>query len=310
MRALLRDARGVRLADVREPPQPGEGEVALRVVVAGVCRTDLYVADGLVAARLPVVLGHEVAGVIAHVGAGVRGLAVGARVCVDPEIACGRCWACTACAAPIRCIAPVRLGVERDGAFAERLVVPAAVIHRLPETLSFAEGAYVEPVAASLAVLDLGLPREARGLVWGAGRIAELGRRLLAADGFGHVELFDPARDPTPRPCSADFVVETTGAPTALAGVLEALRPRGTVVVKSRAPRPVELDLRAALAKEITVRAARYGSFARAIHLLAERRLRVDDLLGPAEPLEAFERVFAEARAGEARKPFFAVGSG
>jgi threonine dehydrogenase-like Zn-dependent dehydrogenase len=84
-------------------------------------------------------------------------------------------------------------------------------------------------------------------------------------------------------------------------------RPRGTLILKSRHPGPIAFDLRAALRKELTFRAVHYGSFRKAVALLAEGRLDLTGLLGPAHPLEDFERVFALARQNEAAKLFFQV---
>ena len=106
----------------------------VRVAFAGVCRTDLFVADGRLPSRDPVVLGHELSGVVDEAGP-ASGFAAGERVTVDPLLPCGRCAACQdagARATRAACRAPEMLGVARHGAFADRLVVPASALHRVP----------------------------------------------------------------------------------------------------------------------------------------------------------------------------------
>ncbi|MEO7736190.1 MAG: hypothetical protein ABIY55_34850, partial [Kofleriaceae bacterium] len=101
-----------------------------------------------------------------------------------------------------------------------------------------------------------------------------------------------------------DVVIEHGGVASAL---LAALRPGGTLVLKSRARRAISLDGGAVVARELVVRGASHGSFAAAAAWLATRRIAIDDLLAPPRPLEAFAEVFAAARAGEQHKQMFAI---
>lgn len=207
MRAIVRDAHGVALRRI-PAPVAGPGHVVVRVAVAGICRTDLRVADGELG-RSPIVLGHELAG-----------WHDGHPVTVVPFSAAG--W----------------LGVDVNGAFADLLLVPAASLRRLPPNMSMQRGAYVEPVAAAMGALGDGLSRDTRVLVAGDNRIAELTARVLAAHGVTTIVRHDPARDPAPPRASVDLVVESTGGadPADLAALAAALRPGGRLIRKSRAP--------------------------------------------------------------------------
>src|SRR5262245_6358055 len=140
MQALVRHGTWVGLRDVPRP-RPGPGEVLVRVVVAGICRTDLHVAEGRLPAADPVVLGHEFAGLVEGLGAGVAGFHLGDRVAVMPVLPCAACPPCRA-ADELVCLAPAMLGVERDGAFAEFVAVPAHRVHRLPPGLPWRAAAY------------------------------------------------------------------------------------------------------------------------------------------------------------------------
>jgi threonine dehydrogenase-like Zn-dependent dehydrogenase len=258
MRALVRDGDGVMLA-MRPSPT---SDVVVEVAYAGVCRSDLAVIDGSIAVEPGRVVGHELAG-----------WAGGEPVTVIPFE--GARW----------------LGIDRDGAFADRVSVPAPCVLPLPRTMSLVHGAYVEPVAAALGVLG-SIKRDDRVLVAGAGRIAELTRRVVTA--FG-ATLVDDA---------ADVVIEHDGRVS-----LSALRDGGTLVLKTRARRSIELDAGELVARDLTVRGASHGSFTAAIDWLHTGRIVIDDLLAPPRPLEDFAQVLADARASETAKQMFAIGA-
>jgi threonine dehydrogenase-like Zn-dependent dehydrogenase len=302
MLALLKEGGSLRLTRVPAPSPTAPDDVLLRVVYAGVCRTDLLVADGRIPSRDPLVLGHELSGIVEAVGSGAADLAKGDRVTVAPLLACRRC---ARCERGLSCGAPEMLGVARHGAFAERLVVPRAAVHRVPDSLPLRAAAYVEPVAAALAVLRAGLSPDERGLVYGKGRVARLVHEVLAARGFTRVEIAAPG-----APLSADefdFAIETCASTAALRALAAAVRPGGRIVLKSRLPDPVAIDLLQLVPREITLTAVHYGSFAEAIELLASGRIGTDALFGAARPLADFASVLAEARAGEEHKLFFSI---
>ena len=290
----MRGLRGVELAEAAVPG-PAPGEVVIDVAFAGVCRSDLAAADGEIDVAPGRVLGHELAGRVRAVGPAAGGLTAGDRVTVIPFQPCG---ACEACAARGRCAAPRWLGVDVDGAFAERVRAPASTVVRLPAGMSLLHGAYVEPVAAALGVLPF-VERGARVLVGGGGRIAELTARVARARGAVVARLGDAG------PGRFDVAIEHGGEPAAL---IAALRPGGTLVLKSRARRQIALDAGELVARDLVVRGASHGSFAEAIEWLRGGAIAIDDLLAPARPLEAFAEVLAAARASEARKQVFAIG--
>jgi len=282
-------------------PEPRPGELLIRVAVAGVCRTDVYVAQGRMLSADPLILGHELAGVVAEAGRGDHGFAAGDRVAVMPAIPCGRCLRCTS-GMPECCPHHEFLGVARHGAFAEYMAVPAQVVHHLPETLSFREGAYAEPVCASLAVLKAGIQPAERGLIYGDNRIAELTKRVLLTAGFATVEThgMDPSR---PLETDAyDFVIETEAVAPAFDEIIRVLRPGGRVVLKSRPPGPVAIDVAAAVRKEVVFESASYATFSESLKYLADQDLA--DLFDEVRPLEDFATVLAADDVGEDLKRF------
>jgi threonine dehydrogenase-like Zn-dependent dehydrogenase len=302
MRALVRRAGRVSLEDLPEPGLAGVRDVLIQVTMAGLCRTDLYVARGSLVVDEPRVLGHEMAGVVLEAGrrAGFR---PGERVTVIPTLACG---ACAGCAVEAECFEPRFLGVDADGAFAERIVVPSTHVIGVPAGLDAKRAAYAEPVAAALAVLQAPLPREGRGLVMGDNRIAGLIRRILSIHGFSDVAGAAGAEAAAAR-APFDFVIETEATAASLAAMVELLRPHGLGVLKSRPAAPVPIDIAKAVKKNLRFSAVAYGPFDRAIALLAGGALDIDELLGEAFALDDFERAFAAAEASDASKIFLSI---
>ena len=290
MNAVVRGGGLARLARVARPEVP-PGWVALRVLLAGICRTDLYAADGALPVAEGRILGHELVGE----------LAPGERATVSPVLPCG---ACAACGSGLRCCAPKMLGVGVDGGFAEYVIVPEACVHRVPGDLPLRRAAYVEPVAASLAVLRAPIRSEQRGLVLGAGRITSLTTRILQRHGFSRLTTCDV--DAPLDEGAFDFVVETAATSDVLDAALRAVRPGGVVVLKSRPPHRTSIDIARAVQKDVTLAAVAYAAFDEAIALVAE--LDVDDLLGDAFRLERFEAAFARAREPGSPKVFLAPG--
>jgi threonine dehydrogenase-like Zn-dependent dehydrogenase len=310
MIALVKDGDEVQIREVAPPRVRTGSDVVVRVAAAGICRTDLFAAAGQIPTADPVVLGHEFAGIVEEVGAAVTGLMPGDRVTALPWLECG---ACAGCAGPagtyLRCRQAEMLGVDRDGAFAEHVVLPAANLYRLPAGLPFRVGAYVEPVAASMAVLKAGLPAGGRGVIFGGNRIAVLTARVLQAAGYRDIWIRHP-RTATPVEESAwDFAVETVPTSEALAEVVRAVRPGGTIVLKSRPAERVGLDLRNAVLKELTLRAVNYAPFPETIAWLAEGRIDLSGLLGPVLPLTEWKEAFRRSGGQEAAKAFLRCGT-
>jgi D-arabinose 1-dehydrogenase-like Zn-dependent alcohol dehydrogenase len=306
MRAVFKQGRSVRMCRV-PVPKPGPGEVLIGVEVAGVCRTDVYVAQGKLSCADPVILGHEFAGVVAARGPDVHRFAPGDRVAVMPVIPCGACLRCAG-GMPECCPHHQFVGVARHGAFAEYIAVPAQVVHHLPQTLSFREGAYAEPVCASLAVLKASIQPGERGLIYGDNRIAELTKRVLSTAGFPAVETHRMGLSVPLEPDAYDFVIETQPIARAFDEIIRVLRPGGRIILKSRPPAPVAIDLAAALRKEVVFESVSYGTFAEALEFLTRHDLA--DLFGKPRPLGDFADVFATDDVGERLKSFLSPGSG
>ncbi len=306
---LQRTGATLKLQD--RPSPLGNDSVLVEVHAAGLCRTDLYVADRTLAAKPGVTLGHEGAGLVRATGPSVTALKEGTLVGIDPRIPCGRCPGCREGAAdgpsPPRCHTPAQLGVDVDGVFADYVVVPAACVHPLEEGVSAQRAAYLEPVAAAMGALSAGLSPTDRGVIAGEGRIAELTARIFEYAGHSRPAIVPVlGMDEATRPHTLDFVIDA-GLPSddALAAMARCVRSRGTLVLKSRAASPRSFIPADWVARELTVAARAYGSFEAAAQALADPSLVLDDLFGPSRPLSEATQVFRDARADEGVKQFF-----
>lgn len=306
MRALVKTRGCVAVRETVSPKVEQPDDVVIQVAAAGLCRTDLHVAEGRIPCPDPLVLGHEFAGRVIAKGPAVERLEVGDRVCVFPFAACGLCPACSR-NFHSQCMNPRMLGVDRDGAFAELVSVPSASVYPLPDSMPFRWGAYAEPVAASLAVLKASFGPDERGLILGRNRFSKLTQRVLAVHGIHNVTVCE-SRDIPPELPEYDFAVATGSSLEDFGIMVEALRPRGKIIVKSRPPQPISVDFRSLVRKELAILCVGYGPFEEAIRLMAEGILKVDDLLGSSVPLEDFEELFALSGSDESLKHFFVPG--
>jgi L-iditol 2-dehydrogenase len=215
----MKAARLHAVGDLRlgeEPvPEPGPGMNLVRVTAVGICGSDLHwwgeagIGDATLAD--PLVLGHEAAGVIEG------GPRHGERVAIDPAIWCGTC---RPCADGYRNLCTrVRFAGHgrQDGAMREYLAWPAHLLHRLPDGLTDADGAMLEPLGVALHALDLGHVRlGGTAVVAGCGPIGLLLIQVLRAAGAGPVTAFDPL--PHRRAAAASFGAAAALDPAGLRG--------------------------------------------------------------------------------------------
>ncbi len=147
MRAAVMNAPHDMVITTRETPRPGPGEVLVKVDAAGICAGDMYYFLGKNPyAAYPQICGHEIAGTVAELGAGVDAPAPGTPVVVEPFVGCGHCYPCRV--GKSNCCMNLRIiGVHVPGGYAEWVTAPATHIHRVPTGLSMFEASFAEPVA-------------------------------------------------------------------------------------------------------------------------------------------------------------------
>lgn len=213
----------VEITDVPEP-NPGEGQVKIKVGFNGICGTDLheYYAGPifiptsphpLTGQEMPLVLGHEFSGTVTELGTGVTGIEVGDRVAIEPLYRCGHCGPCRAGNYNI-CAQIGFHGLMSDGGMAEYTVVPTDMIHALPDNVSLELGALVEPMSVAYHAATLGDPKlEDTAMVFGAGPIGIGLWFALRGKGLSNVYVVEPS--PTRR-ASIEALGAKTLDPTAV----------------------------------------------------------------------------------------------
>jgi L-iditol 2-dehydrogenase len=317
--------------DVPEPVV-GPEDVLIAVRACGICGSDVHGMDGRTGRRIPpIVMGHEAAGVIGEVGPAVEGWRVGDRVTFDSTVWCGTCEWCRQGRANLcdrRRVVGVSTAEHRhDGAFAERLAVPARILHRLPDEVSDIQGALVEPLSVALhATARAGNAIECP-LVLGAGFIGLLLVQVLSSRGCepiiavdvdaGRLERADalgalpvragPADDVAhivrqlTSGADPDVVFEAVGVDETVTTAIALVRKGGRVVLVGNVAPRVGLPLQATVSRELTLlgTAASAGEYSEALALIAGQRVNVDALVSAVAPLHEGEAWMRRLQAGD-----------
>ncbi len=261
--------KDIRVEDIPEP-KPGKGEVKIKVAWAGICGSDLheYLAGPIFVPvdedhplshdKAPITMGHEYCGTVSELGEGVTDVAVGDRVAIEPIFACGTCPACLEGKYNL-CDTLGFVGLSGGhGGFAAYSVVPARMVHKMPDQLSMEQGALVEPAAVALHAVRLSRIKAGdTAAVFGAGPIGLLVVESLRVAGASEIHVVEPSElrrrkaldlgatsaiDPTTQDAVAAIraatggvhvAFEVTGVPQVLPNCIDATRHEGQVLVVS-----------------------------------------------------------------------------
>lgn len=328
MKALVLEKKGeLALRDIDLPLEVGPDDVKIAIHTVGVCGSDVHYythgAIGSFVVREPMVLGHEAAGTITAVGANVKNLKVGDRVCMEPGV-------------PNMNSRATKLGIYNvdpdvrfwatppiHGVLTPEVVHPAAFTYKLPENVSFAEGAMVEPFAVGLqAATRARITPGDVAVVIGCGPIGIMTALAALAGGCSRVYISDlsapklaiAGQYPGVHPVNiteralkdvvaeetegwgADVVFEASGSPRAYEGLFDVVRPGGTLVLIGMPVETVKFDVAAAIIKEARLETVfRYANnFDRAVNLIASGKVDLKPLISEtfdfAASIEAFDR--------------------
>jgi D-xylulose reductase len=327
MEALVLERKGeLSIREIALPTDVGPHDVKIRIHTVGICGSDVhyyeYGAIGPFVVKEPMVLGHEAAGTVVEVGEAVKNLKTGDRVCMEPGI-------------PDPNSRASRLGIYNldpavrfwatppvHGCLTPYVIHPDAYTFKLPENISFAEGAMVEPLAVGMhAAVKAKIKPGDLAVVMGAGPIGIVTALAAIAGGCSQVVLTDvqqtkldlaaalgPIRpvnvakenlrgviDDLTDGWGADLVFEASGAPPAIQAVADALCPGGRIVLVGLPIRPVSLDLVAFSAKEASLETVfRYAHvYPRALALMGSGKIDVKPLISRTfkfpDSIEAFD---------------------
>ena len=333
MRALLlSEYRSLSVVDM-PVPEPDDDDVLVRVRACGICGSDVHGYDGSTGRRIPpLVMGHEAAGVVERVGAGVRGFAAGDRVTFDSTVSCGRCDFCRRGQINL-CDNRMVLGVScgdyrRHGAFAEYVAVPSRILYKLPDSLAFEHAALVESVSIAVHAVNRHRPKpDAAVIVIGAGMIGVLvlqvlkskgcrnivavdvdSRKLALAQRMGATGTVNPRDGDVPAAVrrmtagrGADVSFEVVGHADTVLSAIRSLRKGGTAVLVGNLSPRVELPLQEVVSRELSVlgSCASNGEIPECIDLLARGVVDVDPIISLKAPLEEGPELFARLYGGD-----------
>jgi threonine dehydrogenase-like Zn-dependent dehydrogenase len=306
MKALRVSGGTVAVADIDRPR--ANGETLVRVIMSGICNTDLEIACGY--AGFNGTIGHEFVGVVESAA---DASLIGQRVVGEINAGCGNCGLCLS-GDPRHCPNRTVLGIHgRDGAHAEFLTLPASNLFEVPANVSDIAAVFVEPLAAAYGITEqISIERENVAVI-GDGKLGILCARSLSRDNpltiIGkHREKLDLAEksgnvtgilagDARSLSRTFDVVIEASGSESGFAAALDLVRPRGKVVLKSTFHGTPVWEASRVVVDEITIVGSRCGRFSSALELLSNGNVKVEDLVSDTLPLS--DGVAAMSRAAE-----------
>jgi len=325
---VLQAYRRFALEEVPTPVVAAD-EALVRVRACGICGSDVHGMDGSTGRRIPpLIMGHEAAGEIAALGSAVTGWQPGERVTFDSTVYCGQCWHCRRGEVNL-CENRRVLGVScadyrRQGAFAEFVAVPARILYRLPENLSFAQAAMVEAVSVAVhAVKRTPLAAGDTVAVVGAGMIGLLLIQVLKAQGCGQVIAIDldeerlrlarrlgataalkgdaPDLAEAVRALTsgrgADAAFEVVGVAATVRTAVDCVRKGASVTLVGNLEAQVPLPLQSVVTRQLTLigTCASAGEYPLCLELIASGRVNVTAFISATPPLaegpQWFERL-------------------
>jgi threonine dehydrogenase-like Zn-dependent dehydrogenase len=302
MKALWLESNQVFLRDLPQPRKPNEALIKIRK--AGICSTDLELVKGYY--PYTGILGHEFVGEVMEAEDDSW---IGQRVVGEINVVCNQCEQCLN-GRSTHCEKRTVLGiVNRDGTFAEFTTLPIANLHRVPDSVPDEMAVFTEPLAAALEIQEqINIKPTDRVLLIGAGRLGQLIAQTLALTGcdlrvvarHAHQRDLLSARgirvisEEKIQPWRWDIVVEATGSPDGFALARKAIRPRGTLVMKSTYKGELSVNFSSIVVDEINIIGSRCGPFKPALRLMESRQVDPMVLIANEfkleDALKAFER--------------------
>ena len=303
MKALWLEDNQISLRDI-SPPR-NEDEALIKIRKAGICSTDLELVKGYY--PYTGVLGHEFVGEVVESDDDSW---IGQRVVGEINVVCHQCEQCLN-GRPTHCENRTVLGiVNRDGTFAEFTTLPLANLHRVPDSVPDEMAVFTEPLAAALEIQQqIQIKPTDRVLLVGAGRLGQLIAQTLSLTGCGlhvvarHVgqQSLLKARgirvvaEEDIQPWRWDIVIEATGSPSGFALARKAIRPRGTLVMKSTYKGELNVNFSSIVVDEINIVGSRCGPFDPALRLMESRQVDPTVLIADEFKLDQALKAFEHA---------------
>jgi L-iditol 2-dehydrogenase len=336
MKALVKVSQSYGDLEIREvkDPEPAEDQVLIEVKAAGICGSDLSYFKGSWMIKTPVILGHELSGKIIKIGENVEGWDIDEKVTSETSAhVCGRCYYCGTGDYHL-CVKRKGLGSGVDGAFTKYVAVPAKILHKIPDKLSFDEAAMIQPCADIVNAVTrntevhpgdtvviqgpgpMGLLTTQVTKASGAGKVIQTGHRGVrldiakdvGADETIAIEEEDPVEKvmEMTNGLGADVVFEVSGSVSAATQAFDLVRKGGQITFIAAPSQLVELEIRKILGKSLVVRGSimsKWVDYERAIKLMFGGEVRVKPIITHRFPItdwkKAFDTIINEKAAGK-----------
>ena len=312
-------------------PEVKPRHLLVRVAAGGICGTDPHILHGAYPANLPLIPGHEYAGVVEAVGEDVEGFRVGDHVSVDPNIVCETCYFCRRGKSHL-CKNLVALGVNIPGGFAECSLIPSKQAYLLPKDFPLWQAALAEPLACCLRGMDLAdVALGDRVVIFGGGPMGALILQLARLRGASHIIVIepqegrrrrlerlgapwvlDPAREPPVEALRSQFpdgievVFDCSGSVQAIRQAMQLVMRGGTVMLFGVCAKEHNLDLNPFWVNddEITIRGSYNNPYtqSRALDLLVSRSIDAESVVTHRFPLEQAHEAFRVTGTSECLK--------
>jgi alcohol dehydrogenase len=319
MKAAVFNGKTLKVKEVPKPI-PNDSQALIKIKSTGICGTDIAIVDGNLPTPTPLIPGHEFSGIVEEVGKNIESDWLGKRV--TSEINANIDFNCFYCRRKLytQCISRKAIGIDINGSFAEYIAVDSYLLHEIPESISFKEGTFIEPLAAAYQTFET-MPLESDDKVmaiFGLGKLGLLisqvallhGLELIVVDGsdkkldlakkfgaknsinrFNTKNISEEIKTLT-NGLGADIVVDSTDNPKSLKDIVNSCRTRGKLHVKSTHGLDTPINLTDIVVRELSLYSSRCGPFEKAIDGLQAGEIVVKELISNEYPLSAIQRAF------------------
>jgi L-iditol 2-dehydrogenase len=315
--AFLKSPKNIEIREI-DIPLLNDDEVLVKTNIGGICGTDIAIYEGYRRVKMPLIIGHEVSGIVVKVGRSVTTLSIDDHVVLEPNYACGSCLSCRKGLANL-CVNKKAVGVNYDGAFSEYFKAPEKYLWKIPNNVNFFEAALTEPLSCVLhALRNVNLLPEDNVLIIGGGAIGALAALILEQMGI-NVAIQDrsPLRTELLRKkgfnafCTlyeedsrqldeffskegADVILDAAGGEKDLQNAINFLKPGGSVLMMGLGTMECELPIHQVVRKEVSIKGALTyrGDFFEAIKILSKRKISFDRIITHILDFNEIEKAF------------------
>ena len=318
LKAAVFNGNKIVLKEVPKP-FPEKKQVLIRIRAVGICGTDLAIVKRKILTPIPIIPGHEFAGEVVVDKTNSDTSWIGQRVTAEINTnICGQCYFCKR-NIHTQCLERKALGIHINGAMADYLAIDVNLLHNIPDSVSYEEATFIEPLAAAYQTFEMmSIDNDDRMIaIFGMGKLGllllqvakkkgldtivvdgsekklELARQLGAdhlINRYNSVNISRTILNITD--CGADIVIDASGSPQALENIVPSCRSRGKIHIKSTHGEPTFINLTKMVQREITLYTSRCGPFGTAIQGLESQKIKVAPLISKIFPLKKVEEAF------------------